>query len=310
MSGENGTMSHWEREDQCERTFQEGGPFFIVTTENLPWLLFTNEREFRDGTNMEAVALAGLGLRMLNDVQMNNHLHFLLEGPYEQVLLFTDRFRKAMSRYQLAKGNPSLAKWDIRIKPITELKYLRNAHLYISRNPYVAGRNVTPTGYKWSGAQLMFNDNLCFYAAGTPFNDLTYREKREITRSRDVTLPETYRVLDGAVLRQSFVDYRRAESFFESAHRYFYLLARKVEADAETARWIGEQILLPNEDVFRIVSDWYNVKYVSLLRPEQRLEAARRMKAELMSNNKQVSQVLKLPLDQVNQFFPIPSNTP
>ena len=298
-------MEYWQRKRNCEQAFLEGGPFFIVTTENLPWLLFTSDRDFMDGTNMVAVALAGLRLRMLNEVAMNNHLHFLLEGPYEQVFVFTERLRKAMSRYQLARGNPSLAQWVIQIKPIDNLRNLQNAILYISRNPYVAGRDVTPVGYKWSSAQLMFNQNLQYYLAGVPFDTLTYREKREIVHSRELTLPDSYRILDGMILRQSFVDYKRAEEFFESAQQYFRLLARRVESDAETARWLGESILLPNEDVFRIVADWYNVKTVSLLNPNQRLQAARRMKAELMSNNKQIAQVLRLPLEQIDRFFPV-----
>ena len=282
-----------------------GGPYFIVTTENLPWLLFTSDRDFMDGTNLVAVALAGLGIRLLNEVQMNNHLHFVMEGPEEKVLLFTIRLRKAMSKYQLGKGNPSLSKWDIQVKPICDLRNLRNAILYVSRNPSVAGRNCTPFGYKWSGAQLMFNDNLIYYNAGIPFNNLTFREKRSITHQRNIELPQEYRVLDGMILRSCFVDFKRAEAFFESAHQYFYLLSRKVEADAETARWIGETILLPNEDVFRIVADWYKVQTVKLLTPDQRLAAARRMKVELMSNNKQIAQVLSLPLNQIDLLFPV-----
>lgn len=298
-------MDYWVRKRNCEQAFLEGGPFFIVTTENLPWLLFTSDRDFMDGTNMVAVSLAGLRLRMLNEVVMNNHLHFLLEGPYEQALLFTERLRRAMSRYQLARGNPSLARWNIQIKAIDNLRNLQNAILYISRNPSVAGRDVTPTGYRWSSCQLMFNENHSNYLPGVPLNSLSYREKREIVHSRELTLPDSYRILDGMILRQSFVDYKRAEEFFESAHQYFRLLARRIESDAETARWLGETILLPNEDVFRIVADWYNVKMVSLLTPAQRLEAARRMKAELMSNNKQIAQVLRLPLEQIDQFFPV-----
>lgn len=298
-------MSYWEKEKECEWRFMNGGPYFIVTTENLPWLLFTSDRDFMDGTNLVAVALAGLGIRLLNEVQMNNHLHFVMEGPEEKVLLFTIRLRKAMSKYQLGKGNPSLSKWDIQVKPIIDLRNLRNAILYVSRNPSVAGRNCTPFGYKWSGAQLMFNDNLIYYNAGIPFNNLTFREKRSITHQRNIELPQEYRVLDEMILRSCFVDFKRAEAFFESAHQYFYLLSRKVEADAETARWIGETILLPNEDVFRIVADWYKVQTVKLLTPDQRLAAARRMKVELMSNNKQIAQVLSLPLNQIDLLFPV-----
>ena len=53
-------MSYWEKENECERRFLNGGPFFIVSTENLSWLLFTCDRDFMDGTNMVAVAFAGL----------------------------------------------------------------------------------------------------------------------------------------------------------------------------------------------------------------------------------------------------------
>ena len=291
-------MDIWDKIRNCEQAFLDGGPFFIVTTENLPWLLFTCDREFMDGTNMVAVSLAGLPIRLLNEVQMNNHMHFLMEGPFEQIRLFTER-------YQLARGNPSLAHWDIQIKAIDGLRNLQNAILYISRNPSVARRNVTPVGYRWSSAQFMFNNNLVNYLPGVPFKSLTYRKKRDIVHSRELILPDSYRVLDGMILRQSFVDYKRAEEFFESAHQYFRLLARRVESDTETARWLGESILLPNEDVFRIVADWYNKKTVNLLSPVQRLEAARRMKAELMSNNKQIAQVLRLPLAQIDTFFPV-----
>lgn len=298
-------MNYWNREQECERLFLEGGPFYIVTTENLPWLLFACERDFMDGANMVAVSVHELALRLLADVEMNNHLHFVFEGAYEQVLVFVERFRKMMSRYQLAKGNPSLNRWDIQIKSIDDLKYLRNALLYVFRNPSVAMRNCTPLGYKWSSAQLMFNENLYRYSQGVPYNILTYREKRLIAHSRELILQDSYRVLDGMILRECFVDYKRAESFFESAHQFFYQLGRKVESDAETARWIGEKILLPNEDVFGIVSAWYNVQKTSLLSTNQRLEAARRMKAELMSNNKQIAQVLRIPIEQVDQFFPV-----
>ena len=298
-------MNYWNREQECERLFLVGGPFYIVTTENLPWLLFACERDFMDGANMVAVSVHELALRLLADVEMNNHLHFVFEGAYEQVLVFVERFRKMMSRYQLAKGNPSLNRWDIQIKSIDNLKYLRNALLYVFRNPSVAMRNCTPLGYKWSSAQLMFNENLYRYSQGVPYNSLTYREKRLIAHSRELILPDSYRVLDGMILRECFVDYKRAESFFESAHQFFYQLGRKVESDAETARWIGEKILLPNEDVFGIVSAWYNVQKTSLLSTNQRLEAARRMKAELMSNNKQIAQVLRIPIEQADQFFPV-----
>ena len=299
---------YWGKELLCKQAFLEGGPFYIITTENLPWLLFTSEEEFKDGTNIVATSLAGLRIRVLNEVEMNNHLHLVAEGILAEIRCFEERLRLKMHRYQHSKGRPSLLKWEIHVKQIDSLTYLRNAILYVSRNPYVARRNVTPNGYRWSGGYLFFNETLVDYRQGTPWAEVSYKEKRLICRSHNTDMPDHYRVLDGMITRSSFIDYRRTERFFNSANQYFKLLAKNVEADAETARWIGERILLPNEDVFRIVADWYSVKSVSSLNMDQREEAARKMKFQLMSNNKQISQVLKLQPGQVDAMFPSPQS--
>jgi hypothetical protein len=74
----------------------------------------------------------------------------------------------------------------------------------------------------------------------------------------------------------------------------------------EIAKTIGESILLPNEDAFLIVSSWYPRQKIYSLTVQQRLEAAKRMKRELSSNNKQIAQVLRLPLTSVEEIFPVP----
>ena len=244
----------WTLENDCKETFQKGGPFFIITTEDLPWLLFENDENFKEGTNMVAISLARSRLRLLVDVQMNNHMHFLVEGIRQEAEAFAKRLRKKMLSYVGRKGR-TLGSWDIQIKEITELQYLRNAILYIARNPYVARRDATPLGYRWGSAKLLFNQNLEEMHPGIPFSELTQAEKRRICHSHDIDLPSEYRVHDGMILRQSYVNYERAQRFFISANQFFQWLARRKESDIETARWLGESILLPNDDVFRIVSD-------------------------------------------------------
>lgn len=294
---------YWTLENDCKEKFQKGGPYYIITTENLPWLLFEDDEDFKEGTNIIAISMARCRIRLLADVQMNNHMHFLMEGPRQEVEAFAKRLRKKMLAFA-GRKNRTLGTWDIQIKEITELQYLRNAILYIARNPYVARRDATPLGYRWGSAKLMFNQNLVEMLPGIPFAELTQAEKRGICHSHDTDLPAEYRVHDGMILRQSYVDYERTQTFFISANQFFQWLSRRKESDVETARWLGESILLPNDDVFRIVSDWYNVKSLRSLPIETRLEAARRMKAELSSNNKQVAQVLQIPLAQIDNLFP------
>ena len=294
----------WAQEKVCEEQFLSGGPFYMISTEALPWLLFESDDDFKEGTNLVAIAVAGLRLQILVDVIMNNHLHQVAEGPYDQALIFAEKLRKQMRAYLRRKGR-TLKDWDIQIKEITELKYLRNAILYVARNPYVAHRDATPLGYRWGSAHLLFNRNVSDYTQGILFKDLSFREKRELCHSHEIELPQAYRVSDSMILRQSFVSYKRTEEFFISANQFFQWLSRKKESDVETAKWIGESILLPNDDVFRIVSDWFGVKSITTLTPDDRLQAARRMKAELSSNNKQIAQVLRLPQRQIDLLFPL-----
>ena len=235
---------------------------------------------------------------------MNNHLHLLLEGGLSDIHLFSERLRRQIRRFEIDRGYPLSDDWGFHLLQAKDLLALRRFFVYISRNPYVASRNATPTGYPWSGNAFLFNDARRYFQSGIPYDILPIRDKRKICRSHEVELPSPYRVADGMILPESFLSIQRAEQFFKSANQYFSYLYRQGESDVEIAHLIGESILLPNDEVFSIVCGWYRVKTVKQLSAEQRLEAAKRMRFELASNPKQISQVLRLPLTDVERMFP------
>ena len=120
--------SYWEQERVCETKFLEGGPFFLLTIEDLPWLLFETEEDFKEGTNVIAISLAYLPIKLLVDVQMNNHLHLLFEGYQTDVTCFVTRLRKQILAFLHRKGR-SLRSWNIQIQPITDFRHFRNASM-------------------------------------------------------------------------------------------------------------------------------------------------------------------------------------
>ena len=304
-------MSHekndfWMRERECERSFVKGGPYFFITTENLDWMLYENDEEFIVGTNMVAISAAKSGLIILDDVQMNNHHHFMGSGAYEVACLFADELHLAERKFQRKVRNRSLKKWDIRIDPITDLKQFRSLIVYIDRNAYVARRDSMPTGYPWGSASMFFNQNLRFRNPGTRFCELGGREKRIICRSHQVDLPYHYRVLNGMILRDSFVNYKKTESLFNNANQYFSMLSKRGEADIEIAAMLGESIQIPHEEVFQIVSGWFPGYKIRELDKKTAYEAAKMMKYRLKSSNRQIVQILNLTTEEVNRMFPIP----
>ncbi len=297
---------YWDRERECERLFAAGGPYYFITTENLDWTLYENPEEFVVGTNLTAIASARSGFTILDDVQMNNHHHIMGSGTQNQADHFSEILRERERKFQRSLGRPSLKDWDIKIDRTLDLKLFRNRIAYTDRNAYVARLDSMPTGYPWGSASLFFNGNLRHMNKGTVYEKVGGREKRIICRSHNTELPSHYRVLDGMILRNSFVDYQTTESLFNSANQYFTMLTRRGEADVEMAALLGERIQLPTEEVFQIVSGWFQGQSLRSMEPEDRLKAAKMMKERLASSNRQITQVLRLPTADVERLFPKP----
>jgi hypothetical protein len=295
---------YWMRERECERIFAAGGPYFMINTEHVDWLLYKTREEFIVGTNLVAIAAAESGFHILDDVQMNNHHHVLGEGTRSRADAFADLLREKERKFQTSLGNRSLKDWEIRVDATTDLQQFRNRVAYIDRNAYVVRLDSTPNGYPWGSGGLFFNGNLWMMSEGLPWKSLTIEKKRKICRSHNIDMPDTYKTLGGMILRRSFVDYKRTESMFNSANQYFTKLTRHGEADVEISKALGEKIQLPTEEVFQIVGGWFPGSSVRELEVKDRLEAAKAMKTRLNSSNKQISQVLRLPEDQLERLFP------
>ena len=296
----------WMRERECERIFAAGKPYYLITTEHSEWLLYKTREEFIVGSNLVAISAAESGLVVLDDTVMNNHHHVLGKGSSSNARDFADILREKMRRYQLSLGNPSLKELKIQIDDVLDLKQFRNYVGYIDRNAYVARLDSTPAGYPWGSGNLFFNGNLWMMSEGVAWDTLSVEKRRKICQSHSINLPSSYRVRDGMILRSSFIDYRHTEGLFNSANQYFSMLTRRGEADVEIARMKGEGIQLPNEEVFQIVGSWYPESGIRGLGAPERWGAARSMKKRLNSSNKQIAQVLHLPLTDVDRIFPRP----
>lgn len=298
-----GMRDYWEKERSCEAFFRDGGPYYLLTSSQWPWLMYTNDEEFIQGANLLPLAMAGTDMCCLDEIVMNNHMHAIMEG--RDAVTLKIRLKDKTTRLQRRLGHAIPVEWDLQFLELKTLEELRRAVCYTDRNAYVARKDATPSGYRWGAGNLFFNGNIWLHDKGVAWKDLTYREKRKICHSHELDLPAGYRIKDGLILPSSYVNYQRTESFFHSAHQYFAMLSRHAEADLEVARQIGEVALLPNEEVYKVVQSWYHVP-IRKMTQQQRLEAVRRMKTDLSSNNKQIAQVLSIPLSFINEMYPIP----
>lgn len=237
---------------------------------------------------------------------MGNHIHLLLGGEEDNVILFFRFIRKRLQT-GLRDSNPQglPATFSPALREVMDLNYLRNIIVYINRNGYVADPNYTPYSYPWGTGRYYFNE----IPATLTLSGMKYTEQREMFRSRKPYLPDNYRILDGYVTPASFCALSQGTAVFRDAHHYFSLLSKNVEALSGIASELGDTDFLTDNELFTKLSTIITKRYGSLrlkdLSKAQKLDLARILHNSFRSSNGQISRVLNLTSYEVNSLFPL-----
>ena len=74
--------------------------FWLVTTAHLTnGLWFRDDSDFKVGMNHVALVASSSNVIVIAFILMSNHVHFVLQGTYEDCLLFITRFKKIYAQY-------------------------------------------------------------------------------------------------------------------------------------------------------------------------------------------------------------------
>ena len=206
-----------------EQLFRESGPFYHLSTKPLEnGLIFECDDERKVAINLIALLAKETHVDMLAFAIMSNHFHFIIKGELVDGIEFFRRLKKRLSNYFARRGRSGVLDM-VDVNPdtpaISSLTQFRNEIAYVIRNPYVARTDVNLFAYPWCSGYLYFNPFLeCLYSKKV--NELSYKEKREITRATDPVLDPQFRIRDGIIAPESFVNYKLVEKLFPSAQRF------------------------------------------------------------------------------------------
>ena len=145
-------ISYFESERMCEATFLSGGCWWhLYTPGNLTSLLFADDDDYRFAMNLTARCIAEFpALKVVAFEIMSNHLHIVLCGDKNIINEFFTLYRKRLKRYLSKKVQGRLSnQFQMSLKPINDLKALREAIVYVNRNGYVVNPSHTPF-QRWS----------------------------------------------------------------------------------------------------------------------------------------------------------------
>ena len=302
--------NYWNLEKLCEEAYQSGGPYWHICTDgNFQKDIFLCDEEFKIAMNCMAFCILEYGIDLIAFVIMNNHIHFIVECAKEKSLSFFNDFRIRVKHCLSYRQKSSLLDGFECDEPIaiTSLQQLRNEIVYIHRNPFVARQDTLPYNYQWSSGCLYFNEATAHIPAKS-YSQLTYKERRALHTSSKLPVPESFRIRNGFILPESFIDIPRCERYFRHASHYFFSLTKNLEAYSEVSQRLGDNICLNDEEVFSaaslIAKNTLGVERLNLLVGDQSRIVAIELHNKYKASIKQISRILKLSIDQLNQLFP------
>lgn len=209
----------------------EVSQYWHLCSDELPdKVIFSNQDEYIAGMNSIPIAMDEAGVRIYCFTLMSNHVHILLRGREFEVRRFFNIFKIRLSFFisSQKKGYP-LRGLRPKMIIVKDESMFRTEVAYILRNCLKA-HIADPYTYPWSTGYLYFNPGLRRTSAIMAGNS-TRRGLRKILHSRK-KIPNSFKIFDGLILPESYVDYHKVEKVFGSSVDFFMRLKDwKVEQD-------------------------------------------------------------------------------
>ena len=282
--------------------------FWLVTTAHLlEGLWFRDESDFKVGMNHVAIVAATSQALVIAFILMSNHVHFVLQGTYEECLLFITRFKKLYGQYFSHKygSKELLRRNDVDLKELRPGdESLERAIAYVQMNSVAANICLNANEHCWGTGNLFFNPSL---VEGEPVETLSLRARRNLLRSH-IEVPSRYRVLpEGYISPASYVQVSFVESLFRTPKRMNYFLQNSSKAKRQSefgendAPAFRDQVLSAAlQDLCRST---FHCAGVSELSDERKGELLRQLRYRFSANPNQLARVSGLSYEEISALL-------
>lgn len=267
-------------------------------------MIFENDRDFVIGVNEVALCVLKFDVKVLAFCLMTNHFHFVVYGQEQDCVAFVQEYKRMLSiRMRNAKQEVGiLRKVDLHVDELVGMDYLQNAIAYVLRNPMAARLKVMPYCYRWSSAGVYFRGGN--HLGGIRLNDLSFRKRIAVLKSR-CEVPNEYMIdEDGMILPSCFVDYASVEQIFRYPAVLMSALSRKIETEFELQSGIADRVSVTDSDLMTQVNKliWaeFGVLDVVQLSKEDRIRLCRLVRRNFGVSAKQIARVLRISPDIVD----------
>ena len=221
---------------------------YLFTTDHLErMLLFRSEDDFVQGINTLALGTLKYRVKVLCYALMNNHIHLLVSGRYEDCLAFLRWFLQRLAKILQGKYGISgiLKEKAVDVQATTGREQFMNEVCYLLRNGYKA-RIDSPYSYLWAPFECYFNPYLPIIR-GEP---MPGAKTTKCLFGTHVQIPSNWQHVQGRILNKCFIDYRTVERIIGSGLDFFDRLRRfDLESVVEQSHGIEERLTFTDTEI-------------------------------------------------------------
>ena len=275
-------------------------------------VIFYDDADFISGMNRIYVTLKSYRVVILAFSLMDNHLHFVLYGTYDECNRFMHDYVRRTSRHIAIRHNDNHKMEGVPIdyQTVDTDAYLKTVICYTIKNAPSAGIPYNGWDYPWSSGPLYFRRPGTW---GSPswltsdmfpmFTlDLGNHGLRNYLQTRTPS-GENVRTIGDLVFPGEYVAYELVEHIFKTCKSFNYFYCKTKEDDVDARGGDISRLSIPMKEMRQhkkeVCQELYHVDNVKTLTTDQRLKLARTLRSRFNSSPRQIADLCGLVYEEV-----------
>ena len=275
--------------------------------------IFYDETDFVEGMNRVYIVLRSYDVVILAFVLMDNHLHFILYGSFDECRRFVHEYVRRLS-WSISRRHGERRKMDsvqISHQPVEDASYLKTVICYTIKNPSVAGTGFNALDYPWSSGAMYFRKRGLWTGPSwtdsgkVSLRNLTGRERKAVLKS----LPDdgqSVGMIGELIFPGEYVAYETVEKLFKTSKSFHYFFCRSTDESVDARGGTISHLSLPLQEMRQhkneVCVEMFGTDSVRGLTTAQRIKLAKALRARYNSSLKQIARVCGLVYDEVKDI--------
>ena len=275
-------------------------------------VIFYDDADFISGMNRIYVTLKSYRVVILAFSLMDNHLHFVLYGTYDECNRFMHDYVRRTSRHIAIRHNDNHKMEGVPIdyQKVDSDAYLKTVICYTIKNAPSAGIPYNGWDYPWSSGPLYFRRPGTWGSPSWLTSDMSpmftldlgNHGLRNYLQTRTPS-GENVRTIGDLVFPGEYVAYELVEHIFKTCKSFNYFYCKTKEDDVDARGGDISRLSIPMKEMRQhkkeVCQELYHVDNVKTLTTDQRLKLARTLRSRFNSSPRQIADLCGLVYEEV-----------